>query len=79
MLLIDQMATSMNANSDQQDSTVGVLLVFGDIISNGQREDVFRYLERALKQINGQQFQKVNDLFNDLINGNEFQAGSDKN
>jgi hypothetical protein len=78
VLLIDQMATSMNANSDQQDSTVGFLLVCGDINSNDQREDIFHFLERALKQINARQAQKVNDLFNDLINDKEFQAGSDK-
>ena len=72
------MATTTNANSDQQDSTVGFLLVCGDIISKDQREDIFRFLERALKQINGHHVAKINDLFNDLINENEFQAGSEK-
>jgi hypothetical protein len=69
------MATSMNKNSQQ--SNVGLLLIFGDIISNEQREDIFIYLKQTLKHID-KKYNEVNDLFNNLIHENEFQAGLSK-
>jgi len=65
----------MNKNSQQQQSTVGLLLIFGDIISNEQREEICIYLKQAFKYIDNNKFQEINDLFNTLIHENEFQPG----
>jgi hypothetical protein len=70
------MATAMNDNNEQKQSTVGLLLIFGDIISNQQRDEIFVYLKKALKHIDYNKFHPIEDLFNNLIHNDEFQAGS---
>ncbi len=69
------MATAMNENNEQKQSTVGLLLIFGDIISNQQRDEIFVYLKKALKHIDGIKFSQIHDLFNNLIHNDEFQPG----
>ena len=69
------MSTSMNKNSQQEKSTVGLLLIVGDIISNDQREEICVHLKQALTQINNNKYHEINDLFNNLIHPNEFHAG----
>jgi hypothetical protein len=66
------MATAMN---EQKQSTVGLLLIFGEIISNQQRDEIFVYLKKALKYIDANKFNQIHDLFNNLIHNDEFQPG----
>ncbi|CAM4785388.1 unnamed protein product [Rotaria magnacalcarata] len=70
------MATPANENNDHNTLSVGVLLIFGDIISNQQRDEIFNYLNKALKLIDSKQFHEIDNLFNNLINIEEFQAES---
>ncbi|UJR13645.1 hypothetical protein I4U23_000657 [Adineta vaga] len=70
------MATIMNDNNEQKQTTVGLLLIFGDIISNQQRDEIIVYLKKALKQINYNKFSQIEELFNNLISNNEFQTDS---
>ncbi|CAF3466823.1 unnamed protein product [Rotaria socialis] len=70
------MATTANENNDQNTLSVGVLLIFGDIISNQQRDEIFNYLNKALKLIDSKKFHEIDNLFNNLINIEEFQAES---
>jgi hypothetical protein len=65
----------MNKNSQQEKSTVGLLLIIGDIISNEQRDEICVYLEQAFKQIDNNKYREINDLFDNLIHANEFQPG----
>ena len=74
-LLIDQMATSTNGDSHQARSTVGLLLIVGDIISNEQRDEILQHLEQALRHVDTEKFDDITDFFNDLIQTNEFHAG----
>jgi hypothetical protein len=69
------MATAINENKQQTQSTVGFLLIFGDIISNQQRDEIFIFLKKAFKQIDNNKFSQIQDLFNTLINNDEFQVG----
>jgi len=69
------MATAMNENNEQKQSTVGLLLIFGDIISNQQRDEIFFYLKKAFKYIDYKKFSQIQDHFNNLIHNEEFQAG----
>jgi len=70
------MATAMNENNEQkQSTTVGLLLIFGDIISNQQRDEIFIYLKKAFKYIDYKKFSQIQDHFNNLIHTEEFQAG----
>lgn len=66
----------MNENYEQKQSTVGLLLIFGDIVSNQQRDEILLYINKALKYIDTNLFNQVEDLFNNLIHNNEFQTGS---
>ncbi|CAF3782004.1 unnamed protein product [Rotaria sp. Silwood1] len=70
------MATVINENNEQTQSSVGVLLIFGDIISNQQRDEIFLYLNKAFKHIDNNKFRAIEDLFNNLIHNDEFQADS---
>ncbi|CAF1454047.1 unnamed protein product [Adineta steineri] len=70
------MATAMNDNNEQKQSTVGLLLIFGDIISNQQRDEIFIYLKNAFQQINSNKYLPIQELFNNLIANNDFQADS---
>jgi len=70
------MATAMNENDEQIQSTVGLLLIFGDIISNQQRDEIFVYLKKAFKHIDSKKFNQIQDIFNNLILNEDFQAGS---
>jgi hypothetical protein len=64
------------ATSSQQDkSTVGLLLIVGEIISNEQREELCLDLQRAFQHIDTHKYHEIIDLFNNLIHENEFQAG----
>ncbi len=65
----------MNMNSQQEKSPVGLLLIIGDIISNEQRKEICIYLQRSLQYIDNNKYHEINDLFNNLIHENEFQAG----
>jgi hypothetical protein len=77
VLLIDRMATSMNTTSEtyQQEPTVGFLVIFGEIINNEQRDETHTFIKQALSHIDVRSFEKIHDLFNNLIDKNEFQAG----
>jgi hypothetical protein len=66
------MATTMNDNTQ---STVGLLLIFGEIISNQQRDEIFIYLKKAFKYIEKNKFDQIQNLFNNLIHHDEFQSG----
>ncbi|CAF3956830.1 unnamed protein product [Rotaria sordida] len=70
------MTTSMNENNEQNQSNVGILLIIGDIISNQQRDEIFHYLNKALKHIDNNKFHEIEDLFNNLIHSDEFQTDS---
>ncbi|CAF2104100.1 unnamed protein product [Rotaria magnacalcarata] len=70
------MATSMNKDIQQKKSTVGFLLIIGEIISNEQRDEICVHLKQAFKKIDDKKYHEINDLFNNLIHGNEFQADS---
>lgn len=70
------MSTSMNKNSQQEKSPVGLLLIIGDIISNEQRDEICLNLKQAFKQIDTNKYHEINDLFNNLIHENEFQTDS---
>lgn len=67
------MATSMQSNGCEDKSTVGFLLIIGEIIFNEQREEISLDLQRALQQIDSEKYQNIHDLFNNLIHENEFQ------
>lgn len=69
------MATLVQNDSEQRQSTVGLLFIFGDIISNSQRDEVVVYLKKALKQINSTKLNQIEDVFNNLISNDDFQAG----
>jgi hypothetical protein len=69
------MATSMNRNSQPDKSTIGLLLIVGDIISNEQREELCLDLQRAFQHVDMHKYHEIIDLFNNLIHENEFQAG----
>ena len=69
------MATSMNKNMKETKSTVGLLLIIGEIISNEQRDEVCVHLKQALKKVDLNKYHEISDLFNNLIHENEFQAG----
>ena len=69
------MATSMHPNRHEEKSTVGFLLIIGEIIFNEQREAICLDLQRALQRIDWDKHQEINDLFNNLIHENEFQPG----
>lgn len=69
------MARAINENNEQKHATVGLLLIFGDIISNEQRDEAFIYLNKAFKYIDSNRFNQVEDLFNNLIHNDELQAG----
>lgn len=69
------MATAMNENNEEKRSNVGLLLIFGDIISNQQRDEVFVYLKKALKYIDYKKFNQIEHIFNNLIHNDEFQSG----
>jgi len=69
------MATSMNTNDQPKKSSVGLLLVIGEIYSNEQREDLCVSLQRAFQHIDYDKFRDITDLFNNLLHENEFQAG----
>ena len=69
------MATSMSMNSPKEKSTVGLLLILGEIISNEQREQICLDLQRAFQHVDYDRYHEINDLFNNLIHENEFQAG----
>lgn len=66
------MATAMN---EPKQLNVGLLLIFGDIISNQQRDEIFNYLEKAFKYIDHKKFNQIEELFNNLIHKDEFQSG----
>jgi hypothetical protein len=65
----------MNKSSQREKSTVGLLLIIGDIISNEQRDEICMYLEQSLQQIDSNKYHEIIDLFNNLIHENEFQTG----
>lgn len=69
------MATSMHPNRHEDKSTLGFLLIIGEIIFNEQREEICRDLQRALQRIDWDKHEQINDLFNHLIHENEFQPG----
>jgi hypothetical protein len=69
------MATAMNENNEQKQSIVGLLLIFGDIISNQQRDEIFVYLKKAFKYIDYHKFSQIQEIFNNLISNNEFHGG----
>jgi hypothetical protein len=69
------MASALNENNEQKQSTVGLLLIFGDIISNQQRDEIFLYLKKAFKHIDYNKFSQIQDLFDNLIHNEQFQAG----
>jgi hypothetical protein len=69
------MATSMNTNSQQDKSTVGLLLIIGEIISNEQRDELLLDLQRAFQHINNNKYHEIIDLFNNLLDENEFHSG----
>ena len=70
-----EMATAINEYSEQKQTSVGVLLIFGDIISNQQRDEILFYLKKAFQHIDNHKFNQIQDLFNDLIDDHEFQYG----
>ncbi|CAF3328543.1 unnamed protein product [Rotaria sp. Silwood2] len=70
------MATAMTENNEQTQSSVGILLIFGDIISNQQRDEIFHYLNKAFKHIDNNKFHEIEDLFNNLVHSDEFQIDS---
>ncbi|CAF3340728.1 unnamed protein product [Rotaria sp. Silwood1] len=67
------MATSMNKNMQETKSTVGLLLIIGEIISNDQRDEICIDLKQALKKVDNKTYHEIIDLFNNLIHENEFQ------
>jgi hypothetical protein len=69
------MATSITDNSAMKQSTVGFLLIFGEIISNEQRNESLVLLNNALKRVDSHRLADVETLFDDLIQDAEFQAG----
>ncbi|CAF1554497.1 unnamed protein product [Adineta ricciae] len=70
------MATLVQNDSEQRQSAVGLLFIFGDLISNPQRDEVVVYLKRALKQINSIKLSQIEDVFNNLISNDDFQGDS---
>ncbi|CAM4891389.1 unnamed protein product [Rotaria socialis] len=70
------MATPMNKDIQEKKSTVGFLLIIGEIISNEQRDEICVHLKQAFRKIDDKKYHGINDLFNNLIRGNEFQADS---
>ncbi|CAF0725790.1 unnamed protein product [Adineta steineri] len=70
------MSTAMNKNSQHAKSTVGLLLVIGDITSNEQRDEICFYLRNAFKHIDINKYHEIHDLFNNLIHENQFQIDS---
>ncbi|CAF0751034.1 unnamed protein product [Rotaria sordida] len=70
------MATSMNKNMQETKSTVGLLLVIGEIISNEQRDEICIHLKPAFTKINNNKYHEIIDVFNNLIHENEFQTDS---
>jgi len=56
-------------------STVGLLIVFADLISNEQKDEILIYLQKALKRIDSIRFNQISELCNQLINADEFQPG----
>lgn len=75
MLLTDVMATSNNEDMQKTNSTVGFLLIIGEIISNEQRDEICTSLKKGFKKIDSSKYHEIIDLFNDLLHENEFQAG----
>lgn len=69
------MSIAIKTNSLQEKSPVGLLLIIGDIISNEQRDEICIYIQRAFQYIDHNKYHEINDLFNNLIHENEFQAG----
>ena len=66
------MATAMN---DPKQSTIGLLLIFGEIVSNQQRDEMFNYLKKAFKYIDKNKFNQIENQFNNLIHNDQFQSG----
>lgn len=69
------MATTVKESNEEQKLTVGFLLIFGDIISNQQRDEICIFLNKALKHVDNHKFQEIEELFNNLIPSDEFQTG----
>lgn len=69
------MASALNENSGQKQSTVGLLVIFGEIISNQQRDEIFVYLRKTLKSLDYDKFQQIEEIFNNLIRAEDFQPG----
>lgn len=70
------MSTLKKANSPQEKSPVGLLLIISEIISNYQRDELCLYLHRAFQSIDNNKYHEINDIFNNLIHENEFQIDS---
>lgn len=66
----------MNRNMTETKSTVALLLVVGEINSNEQRDELCSNLKHALHKIDNKKYHEIADLFNNLIDENEFQTGS---
>ena len=64
-----------NESNGQKQSTVGLLVIFGEIISNQQRDEVFVYLKKAFQFIDKDKFEQIAQIFNDLIRSEDFQPG----
>ncbi|CAF2710465.1 unnamed protein product [Rotaria sp. Silwood2] len=68
------MATTMHKNMQETKSTVGLLLIIGEIISNEQRDEICIHLKQAFKKVDNNKYHEINDYFNNLIHENEFQT-----
>ena len=68
----------MHKNSQETNSTVGLLLIVGEVISNQQRDEICNDLKRAFQKIDTNKYHQINDLVNSLVHENEFQAGLPK-
>ena len=69
------MATPLIENSGQKPSTIGLLVIFGEIISNQQRDEIFVYLKKAFKHLDYEKFHQIEAIFNNLIRAEDFQPG----
>lgn len=67
------MATAINEQTTS--SSVGLLIVFADLVSNEQKDEILIYLQKALKRIDTNRFNQISELCNQLINIDEFQSG----
>lgn len=65
----------VNESNGQKQSTVGLLVIFGEIISNQQRDEAFLYLKKAFQSIDKDKFNQIEQIFNNLIRSEDFQPG----